>query len=166
MLVVLRSFCWRSEMGNKHFLLARRISMKPEQSWERPIGDGPPYVEKSQHLQVDDGFRDALDAVVVKVQWLEGGEETHLRGDLCEAILGQICKPQRREEDPVEPVHFERPLHVFRSALAPAHHVCFRYEIRINDGTLDINTGIRLQPKLFVCYWKAYVSQYFQYWSE
>lgn len=28
---------------------------------------GPPDVEISQHLQVDDGFGDAFDAVVVKV---------------------------------------------------------------------------------------------------
>lgn len=38
-----------------------------EPDWECAFHHGSPDVEISQHLQIDDGFGDALDAVVVKV---------------------------------------------------------------------------------------------------
>lgn len=51
-------------MGNKHFRPTGWISML-DPNWETAFV--PPDVEISQHLQIDDGFRDALDAVVVEV---------------------------------------------------------------------------------------------------
>lgn len=65
------------------------------------VGNDPPYVKISKHLQIDNGFRDALDAVVIEVERLEGGEQTHFWRDFCEAILGQICKEMMKYE------HFE-----------------------------------------------------------
>lgn len=65
----------------------------------------PPDVKISQHLQIDNGFWDALDAVVVEVERLEWGEQTHFRRDFCEAILGQICKAE--EQKLTTYVHFE-----------------------------------------------------------
>lgn len=38
-----------------------------EPNGEDAFRNGPPDVEIGQHLQVDDGFGDALDAVVVEV---------------------------------------------------------------------------------------------------
>lgn len=46
-----------------------------------------PDVKVGEHLQIDDGFWDALDAVVVEVEGLQGGEQTHFRGDFCQVIL-------------------------------------------------------------------------------
>lgn len=90
-------------MGNKHFLwhikvdtpihslLLNRGNDTQQLNWEFSVSIGLPDVKISQHLQIDDGFRDAFDAVVVKVDRLQGGEQTHLWGDFCEAVLRQIC---------------------------------------------------------------------------
>lgn len=65
------------------------------------VGSDPPDVEISQHLQIDDGFWDALDAVVVEVERLEGRKQTHFWGDFCEAVLGQICNTGPTGEDQI-----------------------------------------------------------------
>lgn len=75
-----------------------------DQNWKCSVSSDPPDVKISQHLQIDNGFWDALDAVVVEVERLEGGEQTHFWRDFCEAILGQICKAK---EQLMKYVHFE-----------------------------------------------------------
>lgn len=56
-------------------------------------------------MQIDDGFWDALDAVVVEVERLEGGEQTHFWRDFCEAILGQICEAEETGDDEYTRTH-------------------------------------------------------------
>lgn len=63
----------------------------------RSVANHKPDVKISQHLQVDNGLRDALDAVVVEIEQLEGGKETHLGGDFRETILGQICNTDEQQ---------------------------------------------------------------------
>lgn len=83
---------------------------------ERSVGNHKPDVKISQHLQIDNGLWDALDAVVVEIEQLEGGKQTHLWGDFRETILGQICNTD--EQQLMKYVHSEHSSHILR----------FRYE--------------------------------------
>lgn len=47
--------------------LSRISTDRRERERDCAFHHGPPDVEIRQHLQIDDGFGDALDAVVVKV---------------------------------------------------------------------------------------------------
>lgn len=96
-------------MENKHFLrhiklntLKRSLLLNGHNDSQEPnrehgVSNDPPDVKISQHLQIDDGFWDALDAVVVEVERLEGGEQTHFWRNFREAILGQICNTEEQE---------------------------------------------------------------------
>ena len=55
-----------------------------------------PDVQVGEHLQVDDGFGDTLDAVVVEVERLQRSEQAHLRRDLRQAVLGEVCEEDRQ----------------------------------------------------------------------
>lgn len=78
-------FCPVSVLKREHAPLERR---KAEHKHLLLYGVSSPDVKISQHLQVDNGFWDALDAVVVEVEWLEGRKKTDFWGDFSETILG------------------------------------------------------------------------------
>ena len=61
------------------------------------VCESSPDVQVGEHLQVDDGFGDTLDAVVVEVERLQRSKQTHLPRDLRQAVLGEVCKKDRQQ---------------------------------------------------------------------